>query len=162
MQFALCFDTVGWWQEGHPACKKLSGGYCLEQGANDLHMVQLMPLPPIISCSSKIQNGLPFWCWLTQWRIQSFSLGRARWRAREREPITGVWGRSPQRSPGAEHRVRGALRPPEAEKLFSLFHWNVQRRGYSRHFSCSVGVVDGDSGQGDYSFFQLSRILTAK
>jgi len=21
---------------------------------------------PIISCSNKIQNGLPFWCWLTQ------------------------------------------------------------------------------------------------
>jgi len=21
-----CFDTVGWAQEGHPACKKLSGG----------------------------------------------------------------------------------------------------------------------------------------
>ena len=21
---------------------------------------------PIVSCSSKIQNGLPFWCWLTQ------------------------------------------------------------------------------------------------
>jgi len=39
---------------------------CLERGANDLHMVQLMPLPPIISCSSKIQNGLPFWCRLTQ------------------------------------------------------------------------------------------------
>jgi len=36
-------------QEGHPACKKLSGGVavmviCLEQGA-DLHMAQLMPLP---------------------------------------------------------------------------------------------------------------------
>jgi len=29
---------------------------CLEQGANDLHMVQLTPVPPIISCSSKIQN----------------------------------------------------------------------------------------------------------
>jgi len=29
-------------------------------------MVQLMPLPPIISCFSKIQNGLPFWCRLTQ------------------------------------------------------------------------------------------------
>ena len=29
-------------------------------------MVELMPLPPIISCSSKIQNGLPFWCQLTQ------------------------------------------------------------------------------------------------
>jgi len=39
---------------------------CLERGASDLHMVQLMPLPPIISCSSKIQNGLPFWCQFTQ------------------------------------------------------------------------------------------------
>jgi len=39
---------------------------CLECGANDLHMVQLMPLPSIISCFSKIQNGLPSWCWLTQ------------------------------------------------------------------------------------------------
>jgi len=29
-------------------------------------MVQLTPLPPIISCSIKIQNGLPFWCRLTQ------------------------------------------------------------------------------------------------
>ena len=29
-------------------------------------MVQLMPLPTIISCSSKIQNGLPFWCGITQ------------------------------------------------------------------------------------------------
>jgi len=35
---------------------------CLEWGANDLHMVQLMP----VSCSSEIQNGLPFWCQLTQ------------------------------------------------------------------------------------------------
>jgi len=34
---------------------------CLECDANDLHMVH-----PIISCFSKIQNGLPFWCWLTQ------------------------------------------------------------------------------------------------
>jgi len=46
-------------QEGHLACKKLSGGrwgtgmvICLERGANDLHMVQLMPLPPIISYCS--------------------------------------------------------------------------------------------------------------
>jgi len=29
-------------------------------------MVQLIPLPPIISCFSKIQNGLPFWRRLTQ------------------------------------------------------------------------------------------------
>ena len=32
---------------------------CLEQGA-DLHMVQLMPLPLTISCSSKIQIGFTF------------------------------------------------------------------------------------------------------
>jgi len=38
---------------------------CLERGANDLHMVQLMPLLPHHR-SSKIQNGLPFWCRLTQ------------------------------------------------------------------------------------------------
>ena len=32
---------------------------CLERGA-DLHTVQLMPLPLIVSCSSKIQIGLTF------------------------------------------------------------------------------------------------------
>ena len=38
---------------------------CLEQGA-DLHMVQLIPLPLNVSCSSKIQIGLPFWYRLTR------------------------------------------------------------------------------------------------
>jgi len=58
-------------QEGHPACKKLSGGVlawlmviCLERVA-DLHMAQLMPLPLTVSCFSKIQIGLPFWYRLT-------------------------------------------------------------------------------------------------
>jgi len=50
-------------QEGHPACKKLSGGtgmvICLERGA-DLRMAQLMPLPLTVSCSSKIQIGFTF------------------------------------------------------------------------------------------------------
>ena len=48
-------------QEGHPTCKKLSGGMvvCLEQGA-DLHMAQLMPLPLTVSCFSKIQIGFTF------------------------------------------------------------------------------------------------------
>ena len=32
----------------------------LERGANDLHMVQPMPLPPHRLCFSKIQNGLTF------------------------------------------------------------------------------------------------------
>ena len=50
-------------QEGHPACKQLSGGvlawFCLERGA-DLHMAQLMPLPLTVSCFSKIQIGFTF------------------------------------------------------------------------------------------------------
>jgi len=39
---------------------------CLKRGANYLHIVQLMPLPPIISCFIKIQKGLPFSCRLTK------------------------------------------------------------------------------------------------
>ena len=39
----------------------------------------------------------------------------------EREPITGVWGQSPQRGPGAEPLVRGRGRcPPEAESFLAL------------------------------------------
>jgi len=48
-------------QEGHPACKKLEWWgagvvISLERDA-DLHMAQLMPLPLIVSCFSKIQIG---------------------------------------------------------------------------------------------------------
>jgi len=39
---------------------------CLEWSEYNLHMVQMMPLPPIISCFITIQNGLSFWCRLTQ------------------------------------------------------------------------------------------------
>jgi len=39
---------------------------CLKRGANDLHVVQLMPLPPVISRFINIQNGLSFWCRFTQ------------------------------------------------------------------------------------------------
>jgi len=58
--FSALTLLVGW-QEGHPACKKLSGGWmlawlCLGQGA-DLHMAQLMPLP--------LRLVLLFWCRLT-------------------------------------------------------------------------------------------------
>jgi len=56
-------------QEGHPACKKLSGAVLAwlsvwNRGA-DLHMVPVMPLPLTVSCFSKIQIGLPFWYRLT-------------------------------------------------------------------------------------------------
>jgi len=51
-------------QEGHPACKKLEWWgtgevICLERDA-DLHTAQLMPLPLIVSSSSKIQIGFTF------------------------------------------------------------------------------------------------------
>ena len=58
MKSFICRGCLVGRQEGHPACKKVSGGVviCLERGA-DLHMAQLMPLPLTVSCFSKIQNG---------------------------------------------------------------------------------------------------------
>ena len=40
----------------------------------------------------------------------------------EHEPITGVWGQSPQRGPGAEPLVRGSggQSPPEAESILVI------------------------------------------
>jgi len=58
-----CFDTVGWAAEEHLAHKNSVGAgvvICLGRSANDLHIVQLMPLPPIISCSIKTRNGSAF------------------------------------------------------------------------------------------------------
>ena len=37
----------------------------------------------------------------------------------EHEPLTAVWGQSPQRGPGAEPLVRGR-RPPEAESILVI------------------------------------------
>jgi len=45
--------------EGHPVCKKLSGGVLAWLDA-ELHMTQLMPLPLTVSCFSKIQIGFAF------------------------------------------------------------------------------------------------------
>jgi len=53
-------------QEGHLACKKLSGGVlawlCVwsEVQTCIMHMAQLMPLPLTVSCFSKIQIGFTF------------------------------------------------------------------------------------------------------
>jgi len=62
LAFSALTLLVGW-QEGHPACKNLSGGagvvICLERGA-DLHMAQLVPLPLTVSCFSKIQIDFTF------------------------------------------------------------------------------------------------------
>jgi len=58
------------WQEGHPACKNLSDEVLA--WLSDWSKVQMICLwsswcdcYPIISCSNKIQNGLPCWCQLT-------------------------------------------------------------------------------------------------
>jgi len=51
--------------------------FCLEWGADKRHMFQLMPLPSIISCFIKIQNGLPFSCWLTQVVLEKRLLNRS-------------------------------------------------------------------------------------
>jgi len=45
--FSALTLLVGW-QEEHPTHEN-GMVICLERSANDLHMVQLMPLPPIIS-----------------------------------------------------------------------------------------------------------------
>ena len=60
-------------QEGHPACKKLSGGMLawLSACSADLHIAQQMPLTLTVSCSSKSRLVLtflvlPFWYLLTR------------------------------------------------------------------------------------------------
>jgi len=51
-------------QKGHPARKKLSGGVLawlsVWSKVQTCIMAQLMPLPLIVSCSSKIQTGFTF------------------------------------------------------------------------------------------------------
>jgi len=49
-------------QEGHPACKKLSGGVLawLSVWSEVQTCIQLMPLPLTVSCFSKIQIGFAF------------------------------------------------------------------------------------------------------
>ena len=58
----------------------------------------------------------------TQWSNCKIEGRGTLWRAREHEPIMGVWGRSPQRGPGSPgHGVRGA-KTPEAEDYFASGH----------------------------------------
>jgi len=61
--FSALTLLVGW-QEGHPACKKLSGRVLAWLSAwsevQTCTWAQLMPLPLTVSCFSKIQIDLPF------------------------------------------------------------------------------------------------------
>ena len=61
-----CFDAVGWAAGRALSVELLAWLSVWSEVQMICIMVQLMPLPPIISCSSKIQNGLPFWYRLTQ------------------------------------------------------------------------------------------------
>jgi len=50
-------------QGGHPVCKKLSSevlAWLSVWSEVLMHMAQLMPLPPTVSCSSNIQTGFTF------------------------------------------------------------------------------------------------------
>jgi len=55
-------------QEGHPACRKLSGGILvwLSGMRCRLDIALQMPLPLTITCSSKSRLVLPLWCQLTR------------------------------------------------------------------------------------------------
>jgi len=69
--YPLALTLLVSWQEGHPACKNLSGEVLAWLSVwSEVQMICIWSswchCHPIISCSSKIQNGLPFWCWLTQ------------------------------------------------------------------------------------------------
>jgi len=49
------------WQEGHLACKQLSGGVLAWLSVwSKVHMARLMSLPLTVSCFSKIQIGFTF------------------------------------------------------------------------------------------------------
>jgi len=69
--FSALMLLVGW-QEGHPACELKTewSGTGMVICWSEVQMIctwsSWCHCHPIISCSSKIQNGLPFWCRLTQ------------------------------------------------------------------------------------------------
>jgi len=62
----------------------------------------------------------------------------------EREPISGVWGQSPQRGPGAEPLVgSGGRSPPEAERVLAVGRLvEAANFPHSMHFlNCKLQAV---------------------
>jgi len=61
---------LGGQQEGYLACKSLKVKYLHGYVRSEVQMICIWSswchCLPIISCFIKIQNSLPFWCWLTQ------------------------------------------------------------------------------------------------
>jgi len=78
--FSALVPLVGW-QEGHPACKKLSGEVLAWLSVwSEVQMICIWSswyhFQPIISCCSKIQNGLSFWCRVAQVVLEKRPLNR--------------------------------------------------------------------------------------
>jgi len=78
--FSALMLLVGW-QEWNPARKKLSGEVLAQLSVwSEVQMICIWfswcHCLPIISCSSKIQNSLPFWCRLTQVVLGKKALNR--------------------------------------------------------------------------------------
>jgi len=73
MTFIVAFSAltllIGW-QEEHLACKNWVVGCWHGHVCCEMQMIYIWSswcqCHPIISCCSKIQNGLPFWYWFTQ------------------------------------------------------------------------------------------------
>jgi len=66
--YFLALTLLVGWQEGHLACKKLSGGVLAWLSVCSdvqMHEVQLMLLPLTVSGFSTSRLVLPFWCRLT-------------------------------------------------------------------------------------------------
>jgi len=57
--FSALTLLVGWQEKKQTEWWDTGMVICLERGA-DLHMAQMMPLPPTVSCFSKIQIGFTF------------------------------------------------------------------------------------------------------
>jgi len=63
------------------------------------------------------------------------------WRAREREPITGVLGQSPQRGPGAEPLVTGSGgEAPESEEVLVFGRPITPMKAENLHYSLYFSV----------------------
>ena len=74
--------------------------------------------------------------------------------AREREPITGVWGQSPQQGPGAEPLVRrSGGRSPLKLKAFE--HMGVKRR----RKNCQLFVCNSKAEQGTDILVKFVRFV---
>ena len=120
-------------QEGHPACKKLSGEvlawlsvwsevqtciwpswcHCHSLFPASLKSRLVLPFcyrPTQVVLEKGPLNGCVCVCWKHRRRKGQWLGGTMA--SAEHEPIMGAWGQSPQRGPGAEPRS-----PPEAESI---------------------------------------------